>query len=138
MGKLSLAVVLLSLGFYSIALAQPTAAASPTVLRERASTLNATHTTVPVELIAQMRETCSAGEAPANIAMTRSSGFSSPDASDTCPVGLLRLAREGLLLAFYRDLMITATGQPSGHEQVPAAVAAAAMKGAPEVCQGSG
>lgn len=132
MAKLSWIVVLLATVPWGLVLAQSAAA-----LRERQEDLEATLTTIPLELTVGMRRTCAAGDAPANTTMSRTSGFNSPDASDTCSMSLLRLAREGMLLNLYRDLMVSATGQTAGHEKIPAAVAAAAMRGGAEVSLGN-
>lgn len=55
------------------------------------------------------------------------------DAVDECPVVLLRQAREGALLTFYRDLLVRIAGQPEGHEHLPMAIANSVMRGDKQV-----
>lgn len=135
MAKHLLTVVLFGAATLPAAIAQQ---ASQAVLRERYESLTSMLSTLPVENVVNVRGSCAAGRAPAAIKMNRSSGFDfAPDASEECPTTLLRLAREGMLLSYYRDLMVKATGRDVGHEKVPPAVAAAAMQGKPEVVLGN-
>lgn len=84
----------------------------------------------PATEVAVERGTCLAGRQPDAIRDGRAEGWRSPpDASDLCASVGLRMGRDGTLLQPYRELLSKLTGSSEGYEQLPAAMAAAVMKG---------
>jgi hypothetical protein len=116
--------------------ALPAAAADPTppvsaeqVLQGRVQSLDGVMRDDPADSIAKVRNTCAAGHEPEAIAKGRGFGsYTLPDAADDCATILDRSGRDGALLTLYRDLMQTLTSGSSGHERIPAAIAATVMK----------
>lgn len=107
---------------------------SAATLRERYDGLAYLLTGAPPDMVGKARKTCAAGQAPSSIAWSRSHGSESQaDASDNCPTVLLRIARDGTLLGLYRDLVLELKGHPASYENLPSAIAAAAMRGGKQV-----
>jgi hypothetical protein len=93
----------------------------------------------PPELVAKMRRGCIAGTRPATIQKDRALGeISLPDAADYCATALYRIARDGSLLAFYRESLPRSASDVT-YEKMPAVIAASIMKfGTNQVPLGNG
>ena len=88
----------------------------------------------PAERVQLARKLCAAGSVQSVTERSRAIGWRGlPDAVDECPTVLLRQARDGALLGLYRDLLIELAGQAGGHENLPAAIANAVMRGGNQV-----
>jgi hypothetical protein len=111
---------------------------SSTTLRDRADSLAYILDGAQAEIVTKLRRACATGQSVSATEWSRSLGSTSlADAGDECPTLLLRVGRDGALLSLYRDMMVELTGQPGGHEQMPAAIAAIVMKGGNQVTLGN-
>lgn len=75
------------------------------------------------------RRTCVAGHQPDAIRQERGKGWSSlPDAAETCVAVATRMARDGVLLQPYQELLASLGSGVAGYDALPAAIAAAVLK----------
>ncbi len=132
--KLALVLTLFGIAILPPAWAQPAATVTSEVQRDRAEMLAYLLKEARPEQVLNSRKRCASGVAQDATDRSRVIGWTAlPDAADQCPTVLLRQARDGLLLGLYRDLLVELSGQSAGHEQLPAAIGGAVMRGANQV-----
>lgn len=108
--------------------AQQPAPPAAQVLAERISTVRGL-AKEPPEVIAGTRRTCMSGHGPANVARARGFGADSmPDAADNCAFALQLTAQADQLGVLYQQLLRDLGGATAGAEQLPLAIATAALK----------